>query len=65
MPETILFEDLISKPALMKWLDVPAGTVDAWVCRKQIPHVRLGGRSVRFSRKAVQAWINSRVVVAD
>ncbi len=43
---------------------VPLGTMYAWVNRRQIPHVRLGGRLVRFRREALEAWLAEHDVPA-
>ena len=38
------------------------GTLYSMVCRKQIPHTRLGGRLVRFSKKELREWMLSKAV---
>lgn len=43
-------------------LKVP--TLQSMVCRKQIPHYRLGKRLVVFSRAELTAWMSSRRVNA-
>jgi excisionase family DNA binding protein len=37
-------------------------TLYTMVCRKQIPHVRLGKRLVRFPRAELDAWMRERFV---
>ncbi len=37
-------------------------TLQSMVCRKQIPHYRLGRRLVVFSRVELIAWMNERRV---
>lgn len=45
---------------------ISKNTLYAKVSRKEIPHIRLGGRLVRFSRSELEAWINQhRVPVTD
>jgi excisionase family DNA binding protein len=41
------------------------GTLYSMVCRKQIPHTRLGGRLVRFSRTALREWMKSKAITAE
>jgi len=41
---------------------IPKGTLYWWVRRRSIPFVRLGPRSVRFRRRDLEKWIESRVV---
>ncbi len=43
-------------------LGIPRGTLHAWVCKKQCPHLRLGRRLVRFNRAALLAWRDSHAV---
>jgi len=43
-------------------LGLPKGTIYAMVCRKEIPHFRLGARSVRFSDVELLDWLQSRHV---
>jgi excisionase family DNA binding protein len=38
------------------------GTLYSMVCRKQIPHTRLGGRLVRFSKKELREWMLAKAV---
>ena len=45
-------------------LGVKRTLVVKWVERKQIPHVRLGDRTVRFREKEVEAWLKARSVAA-
>jgi excisionase family DNA binding protein len=43
-------------------LGIPTSTLQSMVCRKEVPHVRLGRRLVVFSRRALEAWMLSRTV---
>ena len=45
-----------------KFLNITKGTLQSMVCRKEIPHIRLGKRSVRFNRDEIQAWLAARSV---
>lgn len=38
------------------------GTIYSKVCRKQIPHIRLGNRLIRFNRKQLQEWMGAHQV---
>ena len=41
------------------------GTVRAMVCRRQIPHLRLGPRLVRFRRSDLDRWLHERLVLSQ
>lgn len=43
-------------------LGIPLGTLYEWVCRKKVPHVRLGPRLVRFDADDLKAWLESRKI---
>lgn len=43
-------------------LKLKPGTLYSLVHHKQVPHVRLGRRIVRFQRAALLDWLESRVV---
>jgi excisionase family DNA binding protein len=47
-----------------RFLGIPVGTVYSMVSRRQLPHVRLGKRLVRFPRHELEAWVASRRVEA-
>ena len=47
--------------AAVTGLKIP--TLQSMVCRKQIPHYRLGKRLVVFSRAELVAWMAARRVV--
>ena len=40
------------------------GTAYSLVSRKQIPHVRISSRMVRFSREEIEAWLKGHSVEA-
>jgi excisionase family DNA binding protein len=58
--------DLISESQAAQILGVAPGTLSVWRCtrRYQIPFVKVG-RSVRYSRKALQAWIDERTYTGE
>ncbi len=43
-------------------LGLKLSTLYAMVSRRQLPHVRLGGRLVRFDRAELESWIAARRV---
>lgn len=45
-----------------RMIGVPVGTLYSWVGRRQIPHVRLGPRLVRFRRAEIDAWLAQKHV---
>lgn len=44
------------------YLSMPEGTLRSLVCRRQIPHVRITARMVKFDPGDLDAWINSHRV---
>ena len=56
--------DLIGYEEAARLLGMPVNTLYGWVHERRLPHVRLGPRLVRFSRRALAAWIEERVVQA-
>lgn len=53
--------DLLDEKAAAEILDVEAGTLSVWrsTGRYSIPFIKIG-RNVRYSRKALEDWIESR-----
>jgi excisionase family DNA binding protein len=54
--------DTIGYPEAAELLHVAPGTLYAWVHQKRIPHFRLSGRCVRFSRADLLAWMAGHAV---
>jgi len=52
-------DELLTYKQVAELLGVPKGTAYSLVHRHQIPHFRIGGRLVRFSRAEVIKWLNS------
>lgn len=54
-------ESLLNEKQAAEILGITPGTLTVWRCtnRYKIPFVKVG-RSVRYSRKALQAWIDQR-----
>ena len=48
---------LITYKKAAEYLDLPVGTLYAWVHEKKIPHVRLGKRTVRFDQDELARWV--------
>jgi excisionase family DNA binding protein len=53
--------DLLEEREAASFLTIPRGTLAVWrsTGRYNIPFIKIG-RSVRYSRKALQAWLDSR-----
>ena len=47
-----------------RFLGLKTGTLHAYVSRRQIPHLRIGPRLVRFDRHELEAWLDSKRVTA-
>jgi excisionase family DNA binding protein len=56
--EMLTYRDAAAK------LGLKIGTIYSMVARREIPHVRLGPRLVRFSRVALDTWLGERSVIA-
>ena len=52
--------DLIDEKQAAEVLDVVPGTLAVWRCTKRykIPYIKIG-RNVRYSRRALQEWLDS------
>ena len=57
-------EELVTYAQASKLLNLKLGTLYALVAQGRIPHIRLGGRLVRFSPSALEAWMAERAVAA-
>ena len=55
-------KELFTYREVSELLNVRLGTLYSWVGRRQIPHLRLGPRVVRFSSTQIQQWLQSRSV---
>ena len=44
-------------------LNLPLGTLYAWVHQKRVPHIRLGPRTVRFDESELRSWVETRRAV--
>lgn len=48
------------------WTGLKRGTLYSMVARREIPHRRLGGRLVRFSKRDILEWLDRhRVLVGS
>ena len=59
------FGQLMDYAEAARFLGVPKGTLYAWVNGKQIPHIRLSGRTVRFDRKDLERWLAEHHVLEE
>lgn len=57
-------DDIIGYREAARLLGVPRGTLYAWTHRKQVPHIRLAARLVRFRRSDLVAFLDARTVPA-
>jgi excisionase family DNA binding protein len=55
--------DLLTYEQAAARLNMKLGTLYALVAQNRVPHVRLGRRLVRFSRRALEVWVRERAVV--
>jgi len=55
-------DNLLDYRAVSEMTGLPIGTIYSLVFRRQIPHIRLGKRLVRFSFHRIAAWIKSQEV---
>lgn len=58
-------DDLLTYSQTAKAYNFKIGTLYALVAQNRIPHVRLGRRLVRFSRVAIEAWLNKHLVQSN
>ena len=52
--------ELLNKAQAAAMFAISVRTLDRLVAKNAVPHVRLGPRCVRFPRKALAAWLESR-----
>ncbi len=58
-------DEMITYAEVRRMTALPLGTLYALVARRQIPHVRLGPRLVRFRRGEIEAWLAAHSVPAQ
>lgn len=58
-------DDLLSYEQVSRMYAIKTGTLQSMVCRKQIPHVRIGPRTVRFRASDLKAWLAERNVAPE
>ncbi len=54
--------DIVGYEAAAELLGIPINTLYGWVHAKRVPHIRLGSRSVRFSRRRLLAHLAAHAV---
>ena len=52
--------DYMTYDQLSEFLQMPKGTLYALVHQKRIPHIRIGPRTVRFSKQAIEEWLEEK-----
>ncbi len=55
-PEVAGFEAMVDVKTAARFLGVSPSLVYAYVERKQVPHFRMMGRSIRFSLSELEKW---------
>ena len=55
-----MHKELITYSQAARYLGLKMGTLYAMVSRRQVPHVRLGPRLVRFDPQELQEWVEAR-----
>ncbi len=55
-------DEKVQYPGAAALTGLKVSTLQSMVCRKQIPHYRLGKRLVVFSRAELLAWMTARRV---
>jgi excisionase family DNA binding protein len=53
-------DGLLDYNDLAAFLNIPKGTLYNLVWQNKIPHVRLGPKTVRFERQAIDVWLTKR-----
>ena len=64
-PEEVSHMTLIAYREAASLLGLPVGTLYALVSRRQIPHVRLGRRLVRFDAAELTTWVSNHGVPVE
>ncbi|MCG6972164.1 MAG: helix-turn-helix domain-containing protein [Desulfobacterales bacterium] len=52
--------EILEKKDVAKMFKLPKSTIDRMVTMGQIPFIRMGKRSVRFSRDRLEKWLEER-----
>lgn len=60
MPEFLTYAQVVELLSLPSEKKKGLNLIQKWVSRGEIPFVRIGGRTVRFERAAIEKWIESR-----
>ncbi len=47
------------------FLNVKVQTLRSMVCRRQVPHIRLSGKMVRFDADELERWLRARSVAVN
>ena len=48
-----------------EFLNVKVPTLRSMVCRRQVPHIRLSGKMVRFDRDELERWMREHSVPSN
>ena len=55
----------INYTAAAELLGVNVGTLRSMVHRRQVPHIRMGAKLVRFDRDELEQWLRAHSVAAN
>lgn len=53
-------DEILSYQEASRFLGIKLGTLYVLVMQKRIPYIRLGKRFVRFSKKDLISWVDSK-----
>lgn len=53
-------DEFLTAEDLSKLLRIHKNTLYSWVTRREIPFVKLPGDTTRFSREAIEKWLEKR-----
>jgi excisionase family DNA binding protein len=51
------YPDVLTKSDVAELLQVSKRSLDYWVAAREIPHKRIGPRSVRFRKDTILEWL--------
>jgi excisionase family DNA binding protein len=58
--EERMFDALLTKRELARWLRIHISTVDDWLARERVPHIKLGSfrqSRVGISKDEIERWL--------
>ena len=55
-------EQLLKKKDIVEILNVTMATVNYWICKNKIEHIKLDSGAVRFKREAIEKMISESTI---